>query len=458
MTIAYQKTKKVLLEFMEAVVDTDSRRHAGFQKQYKQLEVQYADAMELARSVLIRSSRASLAASTRQTPSSKQSPLRGATPLLPSVLEESREIQNLRAALQDAPFLGRQDDTRMKFPRAADDGERVKVEPDSRFVMISGQRVGEPAERFPTVAIATASAHAPPQKDLININACTALSAAAAESQPCSSVPPASFGTMTMGSNAPAISINQEQGSTFLIHAPADQTPSMMYATIVLGHSRHICTNNSNRSGVRAIVQSCTTHLCLLDHRTPFHTISAGASQYGTRPSAGIQAPRTAVFAPIPTYVRGTAARPAPRTAPAAGAQINIASKLKRIEIAVFTGEKRKYERWKSAFSICVDQQPLPAEFKLLKLRQYVASEALDAIESLGYSAAAYEAALRRLKRPFIWSRRRLAVRLEELGQSPPIRSGGDQDLERFTDLLDMAVVTLKDAGMHTELQPISKL
>ena len=48
--------------------------------------------------------------------------------------------------------------------------------------------------------------------------------------QPCSSVPPASFATMTMGSNAPAISINQEQGSIFLIHDPADQTPSsMMY-------------------------------------------------------------------------------------------------------------------------------------------------------------------------------------------------------------------------------------
>ena len=229
--IAYQETNKVLLEFMEAVVDTDSRRHAGLQKQYKQLEFQYADAMEMARSVLIRSSRASLAASTRQSPSPKQSPLRGAKPLLASVREESREIQDLRAALQDAPFLGRQDDTRVMLPRAADDGERVKVEPDSPFVMISGQRVGEPAEPFSTVAMATTSAHTPPQKCLININACTALSAAAAEYHPCSSVPPASFATMTTGSNAPATIINQEQGSTFLIHDPADQTPSTMYAT-----------------------------------------------------------------------------------------------------------------------------------------------------------------------------------------------------------------------------------
>ena len=139
------------------------------------------------------------------------------------------------------------------------------------------------------------------------------------------------------------------------------------------------------------------------------------------------------------------------RTAPAAAAQINIARELKRIEIAVFTGEKRKYERWKSAFSVCVDQQPLSAEFKLLTLRQYVAGEALDAIERLGYSAAAYEAPLRWLERRFGGSRRRLAVRLEELEQSSPIRSGRAQDLERFTDVLDMAVMALKDAGMHTE-------
>ena len=448
LTTVYDETKKVIMEYMEAVVDTDSRRHAGLQKQYKQLEGQYSDAMELARSVLIRSSRASLAASTTQTPSPKQSPLRGATPLLASVREESREILDLRAALQDAPFLGRQDGTRVMLPRAADYGERVKVEPDSRVVMFSGQRVGEPAEPFPTVAMATASAHAPPQTDMINSNACTALSAAAAEYQPRSSVLPASFATMTTGSNAPAI--NQEQG--FLIHDPADQTPSMMYATY---------GNNSARPQQAYMYQqqqpqwSASNSAVVYNSPVstgPSHTISAGASQYDARPSAGMQAPRTAVFAPVPTYVGGTAARPAPRTAPAAAAQINIASKLKRIEIAVFTGEKRKYERWKSAFSVCVDQQPLSAEFKLLQLRQYVAGEALDAIESLGYSAAAYDAALRRLERRFGGSRRRLAVRMEELERSPPIRSGRAQDLERFTDVLDMAVVTLKDAGMHTEL------
>ncbi|XP_065195672.1 uncharacterized protein LOC135827076 [Sycon ciliatum] len=450
LTTVYDETKKVIMEYMEAVVVTDSRRHAGLQKQYKQLEGQYSDAMELARSVLIRSSRASLAASTRQTPSPKQSPLRGATPLLASVREESREILDLRAALQNAPFLGRQHDARVMLPRAADYGERVKVEPDSRVVMFSGQRVGEPAEPFPTVAMATASAHAPPQTDMINSNACTALSAAAAEYQPRSSVLPASFATMTTGSNAPAII--QEQG--FLIHDPADQTPSMMYATY---------GNNSARPQQAYMYQqqqqqpqwSASNSAVMYNSPVstgPSHTISTGASQYGARPSAGMQAPRAAVFAPVPTYVGGTAARPAPRTAPAAAAQINIASKLKRIEIAVFIGEKRKYERWKSAFSVCVDQQPLSAEFKLLQLRQYVAGEALDAIESLGYSAAAYDAALRRLERRFGGSRRRLVVRTEELERSPPIRAGRDQDLERFTDVLDMAVVTLKDSGMHTDL------
>ena len=283
---------------------------------------------------------------------------------------------------------------------------------------------------------------------MINSNACTALSAAAAEYQPRSSVLPASFATMTTGSNAPAI--NQEHG--FLIHDPADQTPSMMYATYGINSARPQQAYMYQQQQPQWSASNSAVVYNSPVSTGPSHTISAGASQYGVRPSAGMQAPQTAVFAPVPTYVGGTAARPAPRTAPAAAAQINIASKLKRIEIAVFTGEKRKYERWKSAFSVCVDQQPLSAEFKLLQLRQYVAGEALDAIESLGYSAAAYDAALRRLERRFGGSRRRLAVRMEELERSPPIRSGRAQDLERFTDVLDMAVVTLKDAGMHTEL------
>ena len=43
----------------------------------------------------------------------------------------------------------------------------------------------------------------------------------------------------------------------------------------------------------------------------------------------------------------------------------------------------------------CVDQTPATAEYKLLQLKQCLAGEALRAIEGLGHSAAAYQAAKR---------------------------------------------------------------
>ena len=64
---------------------------------------------------------------------------------------------------------------------------------------------------------------------------------------------------------------------------------------------------------------------------------------------------------------------------------------LKRITIPVFSGDKRTYQNWKAAFMACIDKAPATAEYKLLQLRQYLTGETLKAIESLGYSAAAYE-------------------------------------------------------------------
>ena len=45
----------------------------------------------------------------------------------------------------------------------------------------------------------------------------------------------------------------------------------------------------------------------------------------------------------------------------------------------------------------CIDKAPATAEYKLLQLRQCLSGEALKVIESLGHSAAAYEAAKDRL-------------------------------------------------------------
>ena len=74
---------------------------------------------------------------------------------------------------------------------------------------------------------------------------------------------------------------------------------------------------------------------------------------------------------------------------------------LKRVTIPMFSGDKKTYQNWKAAFMACIDKAPATAQYKLLQLRQCLTGEALKVIESLGYSAAAYETAKDRLERKF---------------------------------------------------------
>ena len=127
-------------------------------------------------------------------------------------------------------------------------------------------------------------------------------------------------------------------------------------------------------------------------------------------------------------------------------------SHLKRVQMPVFYGDKRLYQSWKAAFLACIDAPPVTAEHKLLQLRQYVAREALHAIDSLGHSAYAYEAAKERLERKFRGKRRQVLIYFEDLGNFPQIRDGNAKDLEQFADLLDSAVISLNGAGKQTEL------
>lgn len=126
---------------------------------------------------------------------------------------------------------------------------------------------------------------------------------------------------------------------------------------------------------------------------------------------------------------------------------------LKRVTIPVFSGDKRTYQNWKAAFMACIDKAPATAEYKLLQLRQCLSGEALKAIESLGHSAAAYEAAKDRLERKFGGQRRQIALYLEEIDSFRPVRYGNSKDLEKYADLLDIAVVNLKEANRLEELK-----
>ena len=125
---------------------------------------------------------------------------------------------------------------------------------------------------------------------------------------------------------------------------------------------------------------------------------------------------------------------------------------LKRVSIPVFNGDKRGYETWKSAFMACIDQAPATGEYKLLQLRQYLSGDALKAIEGLGHSSHAYEAAKERLERKYGGLRRKLVLYLDELDSFKPIREDQPKDLEKFADLLDVAVINLKENDREEEL------
>ena len=122
---------------------------------------------------------------------------------------------------------------------------------------------------------------------------------------------------------------------------------------------------------------------------------------------------------------------------------------LKRVQRPVFHSYKRTYQSWKAAFLACIDKAPATAEYKLLQLRQYLSGEALQAIESLGHSATAYEAA-----------KERIAVYLEDLKNFKKVRTGNAKDLEKLADLLDIVIINLRgadhelgDGSLYNKLQ-----
>ena len=73
-------------------------------------------------------------------------------------------------------------------------------------------------------------------------------------------------------------------------------------------------------------------------------------------------------------------------------------------------------------------------------------------IENLGHSSTAYEAAKERLERKYGGRRRQIAIYLDELEQFRQVRPGYANDLDKFADLLDIAIINLKEARQYHEL------
>ena len=127
-------------------------------------------------------------------------------------------------------------------------------------------------------------------------------------------------------------------------------------------------------------------------------------------------------------------------------------TQLKRVEIPVFSGNKRTYPSWRAAFLACIDKAPVSPEYKMLQLRQYVSGDALRAIENLGHSPSAYEAAKDRLERKYGGKRRQKAILLDDIEQFRQVQPGNAEDLEHFADLLDLTIINLTEADEFQDL------
>ena len=171
----------------------------------------------------------------------------------------------------------------------------------------------------------------------------------------------------------------------------------------------------------------------------PGNIVARGENAFQTTGNESIMNPNAIEFQPTAGFA-----------APSIGQ--DLWKQLKRVQIPTFSGNKRNYQSWKAAFLACIDSAPATGEYKLLQLRQYLSGEALNVIENLGHSSTAYEAAKERLERKYGGRRRQIAMYIEELEQFKQIRSGNAKDLDKFADLLDIAIINLKEANQTQEL------
>eukprot|EP00117_Sycon_ciliatum_P047343 scpid69314/ scgid5729/ len=143
----------------------------------------------------------------------------------------------------------------------------------------------------------------------------------------------------------------------------------------------------------------CTHHQLYIHQSTPLlvdrlHRMEVHCTQ------ANNQHPIMALMAEPPNGYGLTGPVPGFTPGPSHAPQGNPPSDVK-IKIPTFDGDKKLYDTWRTSFNVCVDQQPLSPELKLLQLRQYLSGPPLKTVETYGYSAAAYAAALQRLDQKY---------------------------------------------------------
>ena len=78
----------------------------------------------------------------------------------------------------------------------------------------------------------------------------------------------------------------------------------------------------------------------------------------------------------------------------------------------------------------CIDRAPATPEYMLLQVRQHLSGAALEAIENVEFSRAAYQAAKNRLEQKFGDNRREIIIRLEDFNYFKLVRDECSNDIK----------------------------
>ena len=126
------------------------------------------------------------------------------------------------------------------------------------------------------------------------------------------------------------------------------------------------------------------------------------------------------------------------------GHVVDANKQLERIQSPKFSGDKKEYHSSWSAFSSCVDETNLSAQFEMLWLESCLEGEAAETVKGLGYLDHAYRAATARLNQKYRRNRRQVQAHIDELRKMRPINADNPRELERFADMVEMTVVSLR--------------
>ena len=88
-----------------------------------------------------------------------------------------------------------------------------------------------------------------------------------------------------------------------------------------------------------------------------------------------------------------------------------------------------------------------------MHLKQSLEGAALKAIEGLGHTAAAYTKSIEILERKYGGVRRQTAMYIERVDNFSPLKSNNTNELERFSDLLNLLILSFEDSKRDEELK-----